>query len=277
MIYKLVLKEAFIKIKKFNKKWWWVIKKYQEKRKMTFTNEETSNILKLLLETENSYISILNTDGKYLYKNPSLTKLLSINDSLNNASFFNLIHTDDIEQIQDAFKKVISSGKEQVIEHRFSDYNSNIHRVKSYLKILSRKENNVEKILIVSNNLLEEKDSEEEINKLKIIAEQTSDHVVITNKEGIIEYINPAFEKTTGYTKEESLGKTLRKLISGKNDQKFYDEVWKKISCGNTFHGEVVNKTKNGDYFSCNKTITPIKDKNGNITHFVSTSKTLEE
>ena len=243
---------------------------------MAFTNEETLNILKILLGRENNYISIIDAEGKYLYKNPPLVKLLNKDESANSTSFFNTIHTEDKEKIKVMFKETISSGKEQHVDYRMIDCNGNIHDVRSWWGVLTSKEGHPEKIIIISNDITWVKDLEEEICKLKIIVEESSDHVVVTNKEGIIEYVNPAFEKVTGYSKEESVGKTIRKLISGKNDQKFYDEVWGKISGGQPFHGEVINKTKNGEYFSCDKKITPIKDKEGNVTHFVSTSKTLE-
>ena len=239
---------------------------------MAFTNEETLNILKILLGRENSYIAVIDLEGKYLYKNPSLIKL-SNND---NTSIFNAIHPEDKEKVKNIFKEIITSGKEQSTEYRLIDGNSNIHDVRSWWGILTNKENHVEKIIIISNEITQEKHLEQEIARLKIIVEQSTDQVVVTNKEGIIEYVNPSFEKITGYSKEESVGKTIRKLISGKNDQKFYDEVWGKIAGGQSFHGEVINKTKNGEYFSCDETITPIKDKEGNVTHFISTSKTLE-
>ena len=243
---------------------------------MAFTNEDTLNILKILLGRENNYISVVDTEGKYLYKNPSLIQFLNNDDSANNTSFLNAIHNEDKEKIINVFKELISSGKEQSTEYRLIDCSGNIHNVRSWYGILSSKENHSEKIILITNDITSEVSQREEIAKLKIIVEQSSDQVVVTNKEGIIEYVNPEFEKITGYTKEESIGKTIRKLISGKNDQKFYDEVWGKIAGGQSFHGEVINKTKTGEYFSCDKKIIPIKDKDGNITHFVSTSKTLE-
>ena len=243
---------------------------------MAFTNEDTLNILKILLGRENNFISVVDLEGKYLYKNPSLIKLLNNDNSTHSTSFFNSVHDDDKEKITSLFKEIISSGKEQCTEYRLMDCDGNICNVRSWWSILSSKENHPEKIIIITNNITQEKDLEQEIAKLKIVVEQSSDQVVVTNKEGIIEYVNSAFETITGYSKEESVGRTIRKLISGKNDQKFYDEVWGKIAGGQSFHGEVINKTKNGEYFSCDKKITPIKDKDGNITHFVSTSKTLE-
>ncbi len=243
---------------------------------MAFTNEETLNILKTLLERENSYLSVIDLEGKYLYKNPPLAKLLSSDESSDNTSIFNTLHSEDKERIKDLVKEIIVSEKAQSAEYRLLDSNGNIHHVRAWWGVLTKKEGHVEKIITMANETTWVKNLEQEIEKLKIIVEQSTDHIVVTNKEGIIEYVNPAFEKVTGYTKEESVGKTIRNLISGKNNQKFYDEVWGKIAGGQTFHGEVINKTKSGEYFSCDKTIVPIKDGDGNVTHFVSTSKTLE-
>ena len=243
---------------------------------MTFTNEETLNILKILLGKENNYIAIIDLEGKYLYKNPPLAKLLIKDESSNHTSIFNTIHPEDKEKIKNSFKELTTSGKEQSIEYRLIDNSNTIHEINSWWGILTSKEGHTEKIMVISNNITWKRSLEQEIEKLRIIVEQSTDQVVVTNKEGIVEYVNPSFEKITGYSKEESLGKTIRKLISGKNDQKFYEEVWGKITDGQTFHGEVINKTKSGEYFSCEKIITPLKDKEGNVTHFVSTSKTIE-
>lgn len=243
---------------------------------MIFTNEETLNILKTLLNKDDDYISVIDLEGKYLYKNLPLTKLLNTDENSNNTSIFNSIHSSDKEKVRDIFKGIVNSGNQQSAEYKLLDNNRNYLDIRGTFYALKNKEEQIEKILLVSNDISKEKHLEEEINTLKIAVSQTSDQVVVTTKEGVIEYVNPAFEKVTGYTTEESIGKTIRKLISSKNDQKFYDEVWGRICNGETFHGEVINKTKNGEFFSCDKTISPIKDKNGNITHFVSTSKTLE-
>ena len=243
---------------------------------MAFTNEETLNILKILVGKENNYIAIIDLEGKYLYKNPPLTKLLTKDESSNHTSIFNTIHPEDKEKIKNIFKELTTSGKEQSIEYRLINNSNTMYEINSWWGILTSKGGHAEKIIVILNDITWKRSLEQEIEKLRIIVEQSTDQIVVTNKEGIVEYVNPAFEKITGYSKEESLGKTIRKLISGKNDQKFYEEVWGKIADGQIFHGEVINKTKSGEYFSCDKTITPLKDKEGNVTHFVSTSKTIE-
>jgi PAS domain S-box-containing protein len=107
--------------------------------------------------------------------------------------------------------------------------------------------------------------------------EQTADSIVITDREGLIEYVNPAFEATTGYSREEALGKTPRILKSGKHDSDFYKTLWKSILEGQPFRGTLVNRKKTGELYWAEQTITPIKDHIGNITHFVSVLKDVTQ
>lgn len=103
--------------------------------------------------------------------------------------------------------------------------------------------------------------------------EQTGDSIVITDKRGIIEYVNPAFEKITGYSAAEVLGRTPNVLKSGEHDDNFYRDMWAKLNSGDTFWGTIVNRKKSGDLFWSEQTISPIKDQSGEITHFVSVQK----
>lgn len=107
--------------------------------------------------------------------------------------------------------------------------------------------------------------------------EQTADHVAITDKRGVIVYVNPAFEKTTGYAREEAVGRTHNMLKSGKHDDAFYKDLWETILAGRTFQGIFINKKKNGDLCYSDQTITPVRDGAGQITHFVSVWKDITE
>ncbi|MFA4935514.1 MAG: MASE3 domain-containing protein [Candidatus Methanoperedens sp.] len=117
----------------------------------------------------------------------------------------------------------------------------------------------------------------EELHKVSNAIEQSADIVIITDKNGNIEYVNPAFEKVTGYAREEAIGKNPRILKSGKQDARFYRVLWETILSGVAFHGELINRRKNGELYYAEKTITPVKDPQGNITHFVSTDKDITE
>jgi PAS domain S-box-containing protein len=132
-------------------------------------------------------------------------------------------------------------------------------------------------VMMHAEDITTNKIAEQELRKLSNAVEQTADSVVITDKAGIIEYVNPAFVETTGYSREEAIGQTPRLLKSYKQSKAFYKKLWKTILTDNSYHGTVVNKKKNGDLYVSQQTITPMKDKNGNITHFVSVLKDVTE
>jgi PAS domain S-box-containing protein len=123
-----------------------------------------------------------------------------------------------------------------------------------------------------------ERNQVEELNRqLSRIVEQTEDTVMVTNCDGHIEYVNPAFERRTGYAREEALSKTPGVLKSGVQDNHFYQELWNTILRGDVFQSEIANRKKNGELFYEVKTITPLRDAQGNITHFVATGKDITE
>jgi len=125
------------------------------------------------------------------------------------------------------------------------------------------------------SDITDRKQAEETLRKLSRAVEQTADDVIITNSDGVIEYVNSAFEQLTGYTKEEAIGNTPRILKSGKHDQNFYEQLWVTILSGRAFRDVFMNMRKDGKLFYEEKTITPIRDTKGNITHFVSTGKDI--
>lgn len=119
--------------------------------------------------------------------------------------------------------------------------------------------------------------AEKTLELLSNVVEQTADTVVITNCNGVIEYVNPAFEMLTEFQKEEALGQTPRVLKSGVHDAEFYKKLWDTVLNGQIFHSEITNRKKNGDVFHEVKTITPLRNAQGEITHFVATGKDITE
>lgn len=106
---------------------------------------------------------------------------------------------------------------------------------------------------------------------------QTQDAVLITSDSGKILFVNPAFEKDTGYTTTEVLGQTPSVLKSGEHPPEFYALLWKTLRKGSVFRGVFVNRRKNGRLYHEEKTITPIRNRQGAITHFVSTGRDVSE
>ncbi len=112
---------------------------------------------------------------------------------------------------------------------------------------------------------------------LKKAIEQSSSTIVITDADGNIEYVNPKFVKTTGYTLEEVKGKNPRILSSGKKSEIFYKELWETILTGKEWRGEFENLRKDGKLFTEHAAISSVKDENGQITHFIAVKDDITE
>ncbi len=121
------------------------------------------------------------------------------------------------------------------------------------------------------------KAAERELRKLHRAAEYSANGIVITNAEGDIEYVNPAFTHITGYTLEEAIGQNLRILKSGKHPPEFFKNLWDTIQRGEVWQNELLNRKKNGELYWEFQTISPVKDPNGRITHFVAVKSDITE
>jgi diguanylate cyclase (GGDEF)-like protein/PAS domain S-box-containing protein len=121
-----------------------------------------------------------------------------------------------------------------------------------------------------------------ELRKLSTAVEQSANSVVITDVNGIIEYVNPKFTEVSGYSREEAIGQNPRFFKSDKQTHSYYCELWKTISAGKEWQGEFCNKTKQGRQFWELCSIAPIKDEDGTIMSYVAikediTSRKLQE
>lgn len=118
---------------------------------------------------------------------------------------------------------------------------------------------------------------QEEIRLRTAALEAAANGIVITDRNGIIRWVNPAFTRLTGFTAVEAVGKTPRLLKSGVHSQQFYKVMWETILAGHIWTGEVYNRRKDGTIYPEEMTITPIRDPQGEITHFVAVKQDISE
>ena len=127
--------------------------------------------------------------------------------------------------------------------------------------------------VLTFHDVTKKKETDQLLQKLTNAVEQTADGIIITDRGGLIEYVNPAFEKMTGYTLKELWGLTPRILKSGVHDDAFYEKLWATILAGQVFRDTIANRRKNGEVFFAEQTITPMWGPMGSITHFVTVIK----
>jgi PAS domain S-box-containing protein len=107
--------------------------------------------------------------------------------------------------------------------------------------------------------------------------EQVGESVVITDPKGTIEYVNPAFERVTGYAGAEAIGQNPRILNSGKQDSAFYSKLWTTISAGKTFQARMTNQREDGSLFTEDATISPVFDQKGRIIAYVAVKRHISD
>jgi PAS domain S-box-containing protein len=123
--------------------------------------------------------------------------------------------------------------------------------------------------------VIEQHRAETALRRLSTAIEQSPETIMITDPDGMIQYVNPAFEKTTGYTREEALGQNPGILRSGQQNAAFYATMWNTLQSGRVWEGRLVNKCKDGALYTEEASIAPVKDSNGTITNYVAVKRDI--
>jgi len=143
---------------------------------------------------------------------------------------------------------------------------------------LSRLESSDEvSLYCIWREITERKKSEELLRNLSQAVEQAGESILITDKHGIIEYVNPSFTRMTGYTREEVIGNNPRMLKSGNQSTEYYDNLWKTISNGNVWSRSIDDRRKDGSQYPAIMSISPILNGNNQISHYVGIQQDMTE
>ncbi|MFZ4775216.1 MAG: PAS domain S-box protein [Terrimicrobiaceae bacterium] len=129
--------------------------------------------------------------------------------------------------------------------------------------------------MAIESEITDRRRQQEELENLRMAVEQSSSVVLITNASGIIEFVNPAFEKHSGYRPEEVLGKNPSILKSGEQNSAFYKNLWDTITAGKTWQGVFHNRAKDGSLFWESATISPVFDREGEIRRFIAVKENI--
>lgn len=188
----------------------------------------------------------------------------------------NLLHPEDKDRMISYITNFID-GNLRLYEAEFRMRHKNGHYVwiKSRATVLRDENEKAIRMLGTHRDITEEKMSESELKKLHQAVFQSPISVIITDKDGRIEFFNPAFCKITGWNDQELIGKKTNILKSGFHPANYYDKLWKTINAGNEWQGEFKNRKKNGEFFWELASISPIRNSFGTITHFVKISENI--
>lgn len=124
--------------------------------------------------------------------------------------------------------------------------------------------------IVIFHDISERKLAEDELRLQGAALAAAANAIVLTGIDGTIKWANPAYTRLTGYELDEVIGKSTRILRSGVQPASFYKELWDTILAGQVWHGELVNRRKDGTLYTEEQTITPVRNERGQTTHFIA-------
>jgi hypothetical protein len=173
--------------------------------------------------------------------------------------------------------KTISEGNEYRNEIRNRKRNGELFWESVLISPIRNDSGEIVNYLAIKEDISDRKKADLEIQKLSVAIEQNPASVIITNTEGIIEYVNKKFISVSGYSRNELIGTVVRILKPGHTTEYIYIEIWNKLFAGQEWRGEHLNRTKKREKYWESVLISPIKNQEGKTTNFIIVSEDISE
>lgn len=190
-------------------------------------------------------------------------------------AFLKSVHPDDREFVMRSVKEALLEGKLYSIDHRIVLPDDRERIVHEHAEVIRDTDGKPVRMTGTVQDVTKRRLAERELKKLSAAIEQSVNIIFITDRRGNIEYVNPVFEQVIGYTKDEVIGHNPRLLSSGEVDPREYQSLWRTITDGRTWQGVLKNRRKDKTPYWCNSIISPIRDENGEITHFLAVQEDI--
>ncbi|THB78970.1 MAG: PAS domain S-box protein [Desulfobulbaceae bacterium] len=235
---------------------------------------ETNTLLQSILDVSPNCIVLIDKSLYCQYVNWQPKNLFGLHRSNPLGRRYDEIFTEEIHE-------TLAYHFQQALAGRIVDYELEIPREDNTtnffhaIHVPRLVENEVTGFLAFFTDISDRKNSEKTVNLLNSAIEQVDESIVITDTEGFIQYVNPAFEQITGYSTSESIGQNVNILKSGKHDTPFYQELWNTLLDGDTWTGRIINRKKNGSLFTEDATISPVRDSSGNTICYVAVKRDI--
>lgn len=169
-------------------------------------------------------------------------------------------------------------GKEQKNhESHIITKNGDIRLISWSSTLIRDTANSIEGVLFSGQDITEKREAENQLALQGTALEAAANTIVITDRNGNIVWANKAFSDVSGYSREESVGKNPRILKSGLHNEHFYENMWNTILTGNIYHTEIINRRKDDRLYTEEMTITPVRDRKGEISHFIAIKRDITE
>jgi PAS domain S-box-containing protein len=209
---------------------------------------------------------------RWLRVNDRLCEMLGYaREELLRRSWPEITHPADLAGNVGALDRMLAGESEGcVTEKRFLKKDGSVVNAMLDVKCVRRANRSVDYFVATILDITERKRMEEALAIRNKALEAAANAIVLTDTNGIVEWVNDAFCELTGYTRSESLGQKTSLLKSGRHDAAFYEELWRTIRNGKVWRGEMVNRRKDGRHYVEQMTVTPVPGAEGTPTHFIA-------
>ena len=222
----------------------------------------------------------LDLGGMRLWWSDETFRIFEIDASEFSASyegFLAAIHPDDRERVDRAYRESLDSRQAYEIVHRLLLPGERVKHVHERCETHYAEDGTPLRSFGTIQDVTERVLAEEQLRKLSLAVEQSPNSIIITDLEGHIEYVNQAFVDTTGYNRDEAIGRNPRLLHSGRTEAAVFNALWRNLTRGEAWRGEFVNRRKSGEVYYDMATIAPIRQPDGRITHYLAVQEDISE
>ena len=210
--------------------------------------------------------------GIITYVSPVVEQIIGFSPSeITGKPILDLVYHEDLPQFLESFNQK-PEGAIEPLEHRIIAKSGEIRWVRNS----SRQVFDADQVVGfrgIMADVTAHKQVEANLERLATAVEQASDSIFITDTTGTIQYVNPAFERTSGYSRDEAIGQNPRILKGSKQGPSFFREMWNTISAGGVWTGRFINERKDSTLLEEDATISPVRDKAGRIVGFVGVER----
>ena len=246
-----------------------------------------------LVDLAPDIIYLLNEAGEIVFISPSVKQLGYAPDELIGRKFDDIVNPEDIKNFPRGFvEKRIGERRTQDVEARLKtrEKDSRVFALR-YVNVsvsargiwnvpdeqIKKSDKAFQFTQGIARDITDRKSAEETLRLQSAALESAANAIVISDWEGNITWVNQAFTRHTGYDQEDVLGQNPKVLKSGHHEPAFYENMWKTILSGQVWFGEVINRHKDGSFFTEEMTITPVLDAGGEITHFIAIKQDITQ
>ena len=236
--------------------------------------QEQHTFLHTIVDSLPEPIFIKDREGRYRFVNRALADAFRLPAEEILGKLDEQIGLFDREQARyylQADKEVLISGKDRLLpEDRVTDVEGNERWYQAVKRRIYSAIDDEMQVLTVADEITQRREADVRLRLQSAALNSAANAILITDVNGQIEWVNPAFTRLTGYNLEEVIGQTPRILNAGIQSHEFFVDMWQAILLGKFWHGELVNRRKNGELYIEEMTITPVRDETGQLSHFVA-------